>query len=480
MNQQDNIKVHFRTRVEVGETTFKIQLPRYKIEDGYTFSFEALTLIPEFYSQQAQALDYDSTAENATPINHPFQLEFYYDGDYYDKTGDKNKWTMSTLEKTHALVLQSLNTFFDKIRPAGSVYPPVTFDWINPTYYDAMMEINEFHSYGALTNYGVDYDAAVHNNWLPASHRRPGITNNLMYPTEQSDPAMSSVVKIRMFLAPNVKIGFSNDSLLSALGFIEGQYEPKKTLSSQIIFENPRTTTLQIDAGDVPKTILPSSTNRITVYQYDKKQVSRPGVLSTVKGNLKKFDKLAEDYNKPIKELAKTCNQVMGLEFNDTTKTFKIVYPDNPKVKTDITVPQVVSQELGYGREVTRIKSDTTPTAVEFAPEIKNLEHNARTLVYDVGMAQVEIEDSVNLQTVSFHNKVMANLEPEFDGTMRMRCSNVENSPQFIASYFGTPEVTFRVSRFSEDMKPVSLGLPVGAYIQGTLLGKRIKGESRV
>jgi len=479
MDQQDDtIQIPFRKRIEVGETKFSLDIPRYKIDDeAYTFEFESLRLVPEYYSQQAQLLDFDSEAENNFLVENPFQFEFTFTGDYYDKTNDNNKWSLSATDKDVSSILKSLNAFFDKVKPAGSVYPPATFDWVGTTFYDSGASIADFHQMAADSLYNEVYDPAKHDHFLPAGHRRESV-NNMIFPSVLDFAIMKKMVHIRLTLAPNVKLGFSNDKLLVALGFFDGQFQQKTYTSGQVTITNTSSTFKVYDGyvgiGDVKE----AAGAKMTLYQFDPKlQVSTIGMFITPRGELKLIDKLAKRYIENVKKLSLHCNQKVSLEYTKATKTFKFVFPDNPVVDTVVTLPAAMSNQLGYGREVTRITKDMVTQAKpqEFGGLVlSELERSSRTVVYDIGLAIVLLEDTFSNQTVLFQNKVMAVLEPIFDGTMTINHRG-NPSTKVYASSFAVPRMTFILSRFSEDMKPMPIALPCGAYIQGSLVGKRIK-----
>ena len=239
MDQHDDtIQIPFRKRIEVGETKFSLDIPRYKIDDeAYTFEFESLKLIPEFYSQQAQILDFDPEAENDFIVENPFQYEFTFTGDFYDKSNDNNKWTMTAADKDIATLMKNLNAFFDRAKPAGTFYPPATIDWVGTTFYDSGADMVTYHRMAAETFYGEKYDPAKHDNALPPGQKRPTI-NDMIFPSKLPPEELKKIVIIRLTLAPNVKLGFSNDKLLKALGFFEGQYLPKTHPSGQVFFPN--------------------------------------------------------------------------------------------------------------------------------------------------------------------------------------------------------------------------------------------------
>ena len=476
MDQSSNIYVPFRIRIEAGGTNFTIRLPRKKLEEGYHFYFDSLFLMPELYSKQAQVLGYDSLIEQDFPYTYPFQLEYTYGPEYYPTEKLANKWIQDP--KLHGDVdrtLKAINTYFDGAKPAGSVYSPIIFDWCFKAALEDEVDPNVFNATAIEVAYDREDDAPELHGWLPPGSKMPGV-NDWVFPTTMSDPLVQASTYIRMHLAPNVEIGFSNEVLLTTFGFTTNQYKPKESPNAQIKFFNPDPCNYLIITAEKPLgPIIPSISNKITLYTYQKKTRSCVGHLTTKRGHLVKPNKLAEDYTRGLKELAKRCNQTLELEYKTETKTFAFKYPINPNIKVEVLVPPDVSEQLGFPSFTTRIPQTMLASPVKVEKDIGDFVKNSMTIVYDVGLATVYLEDETNFQTVSFQNKVMATLEPENDGTMRMKCHYGPDGPQAFVSYLANPELVFSIARFSEDMEPVPLSLPVGAYISGQLVGKKYK-----
>lgn len=478
--KRSKISIPFRIRMEPNEHQFRIKLPRAKIEEGFAFHFDHLTIITELYSKQAQLQEYDSTLENAVEYTYPFVLDISFGADYY-KAGS-NKWSQTpSVDKTTKLTLESINTYFDINKPDGSQTPPLIFDWQLMSTPDSGFEINEFHKIGADSLYGRPYDADLDNNWLPASARLPGL-NNLQFPNlEGVDPRITESIQLRMHIGPNVKVGFSNDELLKLWGFSETQYSAKGAKSDQnTIVNTHRFRYLTVTAPTFPQKMVAKATNKITVYPASVAVTRSPeSFLKTIRGHQSKFDKLAKDYSKPLKAMANLYNTNLELDYDTGAKMFKFRYPA-ANVTIEVHTYSTIVEQLGYGKNVVRITPAMTPASVTFEKDLQDLEKNARSIVYDVGLATVTLDDSTNLQTIQFQNQVMATLEPEADGTLRMRCqgANSEDEEVYVSS-LSLPELVFSVSRFSEDNKPVPLGLPIGIYMQGKLIGKSIKAKRK-
>lgn len=475
MEQSSNMYIPFQIKIEAGEAKFTIPLPRDRIKDGYIFYFKTLTLKTDLYSKQAQIMGFDSIQEQEFQYTYPFRLEYNFGPDYYPTGNNANKWIQEPkTQNDHNTTLKNINEFFDALKPAGSVYPPVIFDWSLLTGMESGMDLNTFHAEKVKFLYNVEVDEPRHHNWLPPGAKKPGL-NNWMFPTNMSDPRVSKSTYIRMHLAPNAEIGFSNEALLIAFGFSANQYEAKKGANAQIKFFNPDPCKyLTIVAENPVGPMISSINNKITVYWHQKKMTSCEGHLTTKRGNLVKPDKLAEDYNKGFKDLANQCNQTLGLEYKEATKTFAFTYPNAPDLKTEVLLPSVVSEQLGFPRGTTRIPQSLAASPLNWVKDISDFVKSSVAIVYDVGLATVYLDDEINYQTMQFGNKVMATLEPMEDGTMRMMCNTGDDVATAFLSYLARPQLDFTIARFSEASKPVPLSLPVGAYISGQLVGKKV------
>lgn len=336
------------------------------------------------------------------------------------------------------------------------------------------MDLNEFNKMPLKFLYNTTEDNPSFHDWLPPGSRMPGI-NNWAYPTDPKDPMCLKTTYIRMHLAPNVEIGFSNDALLNAFGFTTKQYEPKTAKNAQIKFFNPDPINyLTIVAEKPVGTMKATVNNKITLYIHQKKVRSPEGVLSIKRKNLIHPEKIAEEYNKIFSEMAESCRHSLSLAYSPTTKTFKFTYPTTPGLTTDIYVDPNVTSQLGFPIGTYKIAQTDVASPLASVKDISDAIKEAKTIIYDVGMATVYLQDDFNFQTLQFTQKVMATLEPFDDGVMRMQCFSGVDVPTATVSYLALPELVFVLNRFSEESKPVPLSLTTGFYLNGTLVGKKV------
>lgn len=469
-----NVTISFRSRIEAGENTFEVPIQRKFADDpNRQFGFESITLMPEYQNTQAFVYNMDPKTELETVTQHPIQLEIVYGANYYHKDTGKT-WSYLTSQTLLGNLLKSINQYYDRNKPPGTLYPPVFFDWVHLMSFEEDTDIRMYPRETALEAYGEEFSEAKHGNWLPPSLQHMDEFNNCDFPTMDNDEYLDNV-RIRMWVAPNTTITFSNNELPLAMGFEKYQI-PEKSKKGQVPFENKSIMEFQrYFAADVPLTNLHSDKIRgtkINAYTTNDFVLSPMGSLQTSKQRERYPEKVAEDYSKSIRNLAKSVNLVMNLEYDkDGTKKFKIVYPNNDNVAVKIYVPQNIMKQLGFddsSGEFITSKSVSIPIVGKL--ETEELEKKAIALVYDTGMVTIDLVEQHSQLSSHSGNTLMATLHPKKDGTLRNRVYHGDVPRVHIS---GTnPDLKFAVYRFDDENRKMNLGWPVGAYIFGSLTGK--------
>lgn len=467
------VNIPFRTYLEVGQNKFKVKVPRRFLNEERnekSFGFSYLSLIPEYYSQQAFYNKLDAPGQNDWDSEYPISLDFDFDLSYM---GSKKAFVSLVDEIETGRLIKNINSHFDSKKPEGSLYPPVVIDWYNVNYQTANVSIREFHVAAAAAYYDTTFNESMHDNFLPQSMRQFTNFNNLAFPTTKDEATLADI-RIRIHLANNVQLGFSNEKLLAHLGFTPEQI-PGKSLRNQIILSNPyenRYATYKSASGPQYK-MTDARSSKVTAYANKKHLETEKETIRTTRVKEETPKELLQQINPILSELAHAYNQTLKLEFDEATKTFKLVGPTAEGIRTSVRLPHKLAKLLGYG-VVPVITTAMVPEAVQKVISIEESERLSRTLVYDVGMVAVNLEQQFSLQTSQFTNTLMATLEPDYAGTMSTR--PVGEMPTVCVTYY-SPELEFLVYRFSEKNVPIPLGLQVGAYIQGVLVGKSINTD---
>lgn len=473
----DDVTITFRSRVEVGESMFVVPIQRkFADHPNRRFGFESITLMPEYQNTQAFAYQLDPKSELQNVSKFPIQLEVSYGSNYYAKDATTRvAWSfLTTMHKNMSAVLSSINSYFDRNKPAGTFLPPVFFDWFHLEALDEEETIRGYVAKTADQAYGEEFDPAKHATWLPPSLQRYEQFNNCVYPTSDNAEYLADI-RLRMWVAPNTTITFSNNSLLLAMGFLLTQI-PEKTGRGQIPYVNTDLINYTMFSPyDSPGMTLPAEEikgTKLNCYVTNRTVLSPVNYLVTTKEREKNPTSLYEDYAKSIESLGKLMNIYMTLEFNRTgNKKFAIKYPNNANIIVRVNLPAPVMRQLGFDPAVGEwIDQRSVAIPVSTTIDTENLEQKALALVYDTGMVAVDLFQQTSQLSSHSGNTLMATLHPKKDGTLRNRIYFGDVPRVYVSN--ANPDLKFAIYRFDDDNVKHKLGWPVGAYVFGTLTGK--------
>lgn len=454
------VNIPFSIRLDAGDSTFKINVDKKFIDNpNRLFGFSSVTLTPDYYSRQAFQLNLDSEEELQAVVHNDYYLEVEYDNNVFDKSSYH-----STSPITFSSVLRNINKHYELNKPQGFVTPAIVFDWVHVGALSPKIDKETFYQNKVSTLYSGEFDETSRGGDISTSFN--GIVELNDYPFPTNVNALANVF-IRLTLAPNTTIAFSNDALPFALGFTSDQYTQKSKIQLKIqnTSSNAYKSVYCLNNPTLGNIVY---TTRIHVYPTDKYVVSEKSSLITTKEKERKPNLLVIDYNTSINALAKTLNLDFSLVHDASVKRFKFVYPENDGVRINLRVPPYVGHRLGYGH-VTLIKPsmDSEPYSEEI--EINSVEAIAKVLVYDTGMVVVSLDQQASKQTYQFTNTVMAIMESDDAGIMTTK-PGLE-FPRVPVSYFN-PNLEFVLSKFNEANEPIPLAWKVAAYIRGVLVGK--------
>jgi hypothetical protein len=465
----EEVCITFRSRIHPGESSFVVPVQRKFIDKR--FGVESITLMPEYQNTQAYVYNLDSKKELEEEINFPLQLQVSFLADYYTKDEAGKTWSYLTSQTRIDKVMVSVNQHFDKYKPSGTFYPPVFFDWIHLEGYDEDQET--FIETEATNLYSEAFNAAKHAAWLPNSLSSRDEINKFIFPTTNKAEVLD-VVRLRMWVAPNTTVTFSNKNLPLALGFQEAQI-PAKNKRGQVPFVNDDPTQYKMffvhDPPKVDVTLAELRGTKMNCYTTKDFVMSPMGQLVSQKQM--EFDpvNLCRDFAKGISTLAKTMNIYMDLKFDDNEKKFQFVFPQNNSISVRVFVPPTVFYLLGYDPSYgdfinERSVSSPVPRKVD---DTENLAKKALALVYDTGMVAVDLDDHASYLNSYSGSTLMATLYPRADGTLRNRIVRSQVARVNVSQT--NPHLNFILYRFDDYNNKSKLGWPVGAYVFGTLTG---------
>ena len=457
------VNIPFNVRLEPGDSSFTLDLSQLSVHHPkLRYGFTAVTVCPDYYSTQAFKLDMDSDRELKEIVSNKFSLDVELAKDAFDQ----NTWSIGTTKTNIGQILKSINTHFERHKPQGCFLPLVVFDWMHIGSLSKGVDSIKFHRDKAEDFYGEPYNESKHNNWLPTAFQNNGRLNNMLFPTNLTKAVFDSI-RIRMTLAPNVTVAFSNSDLPEALGFSQLQMPEK--IKNQIQFKNATVNSFEARiCQSTPNIENRVFTTKIHLYPSSTFITSAVGTFETTKEKERKPAEMAVDYNSTMQKLANSLNYDLQLLHSPADKKFKLVFPQGTGITVNLRVPTYIGHKLGYGH-VDYIRPTMTNLVYPDEINYKDVEKTARILVYDVGMLVISLDQRSSQQTHQFTNTYMALLEPEFSGVLKSPL--LMDMPFVPVSQF-RKELTFVLTRFSESNQPMPLDWKVGAFVRGMLVGK--------
>lgn len=455
-----SVNIPFSIKLDAGDSKFKIDVDKkYTDNPNRTFGFLSVTLTPDYFSRQAFQLQLDSEEELKSVISQDYNLEVEYDNNVFNAHPYHSTSTVVAIS-----LLRTINKHFEQYKPAGCITPLVVFDWHHVSAISPKVDKEAFYSGQLADLYVGTFDPTTIGTDIPSAF--DGIVELNKYPFPTKASALEEIV-IRVTLAPNVTIAFSNNILASALGFSDSQYSQITKLQYRI--QNASTTMYKsFYCENTPLLANIMYTTKINVYPTNKFVVSEKSTLTTTQERERKPSLLVADYNKSINALAKTMNIDFTLVHDADEKKFKFVYPEASGLKLFLRVTPYIGHRLGYGH-VTLIKPSMQTTSYHEDVESDSVEALAKVLVYDTGMVVVSLDQQASKQTYQFTNTVMAIMESDQAGIMTTK-PGVEYSRVPVSSFNSTLE--FVLSKFNETNEPIPLNWKVAAYVRGVLIGK--------
>lgn len=453
------VNIPFNIRLEPGDSSFKIDVDRkYTDDPNRLFGFSTVTLIPDFYNQQAFKLDMDSKEELEANISHDFQIELNTD----QQTYDRKKYNAPTVPRTIPAMVKYLNQHFLNNQPIGAKYPPAVIDWVHLLTLNLSPEDrNSYLVEHAMALYGEPFNGTRHVKALPQAYGDIFYLNHLAFPT---NPNVYQNIRIRINITAGISLAFSNDTLLKGLGYSAVQIPdtPKHRLDNPFFaFETFIAAKKAATEAAVYNTI-------VHAYPAVPRLTSDTFTFVTTKERERKPDNMAEDYSKILKEAGEKLNISLSIEHDAANKKFKIVYPAEEGFKVNLKVTPYIANKLGYGH-ITYITRDMVNAPYQLDIQFKDVEKVSRVQTFDTGMVVISLDQIGSQQTSQFTNTFMALLESDFGGYMTTRMGI--DWPRVAVSPFNSI-LEFVISRFSETNQPIPLGWKGGAYIRGLLTGK--------
>jgi hypothetical protein len=425
----DKKKILFKTYVPPGTSSFQVIVTAASPVTKCKFS--NLLVIPDYYSRKAAALDLDSPEAEGEMSTTDFHLTYQFLDEFYSA---ESKYVLTDSVPSVAKWLKDFNTHFDSVRPPGTLYPPVFFDWIHT---DLGIEVESlFGGRGAAT-------------LLPSSIPQSGLNPYLL----PSNVEMEKV-RIRVHIAPNVKVSFSTDGHLKGLGFGSLQIGKRRSLN-QFVWENPSLEFITLESESSPQsTPIVANIGKVMVGPSRDLITSANQTLSMTRKDFGDNQVLSETLKKVLKEIAILTNIEVKLKYEDGS--FQFEFPTNPHVRVAIHCQPQLAIRLGYGMvyQIHRNSIHKLPNEEALKADACTM---AETLVQDTAILAVRQSSNVTSE--------VAHLFPTQSGTMALMDATEFYLPRFRP--YVHPAI-FELQTYDQH-NPVPLQWVTGAYVSGVL-----------
>ena len=510
---------NFHETVPIGESSFRVAVPRsyatIKLPNGETlhrrFRFTELNVTPGFFSQRALILgaDGDGTVEPAeAELSLRLTLGFTcLDSLYFSERPDGNLVESNYDQGNRAVSLQNyvdaVNDHHENLIPEGFARSPAFLDWVDLNWYRTQgqpdAEQQETHDsedqtmplridpaqmvrFNCLTYYDVEEEDldVRHFNSLPRSVRSLKGVNNYALPTTYNveNPEDLESIRVRIHLAPNVRLAFSSKLQLEALGFTEDQLggrNPKK----RFVFENVGVgTEYLIFTADNPPSFggLAASSGRIyckpTRLRHTFEDVSVRFPAGSFSENGRTLGAVQGALDAALKKAGLIFPR---LKYDAVSTKFWFEHPPNDRLSLFVECDDRLAERLGYG-PVARITRNLLSAAVRDGNSTVEAESLSKALVFDAGMCIVTLDEASSNDTYGVDDYSMTTLWPTSSGTS-FQMSDKFSRPAYLPNLGGGGthqhliQMAFSLSTLKKNSTRVPLCLPISFTVEGTLEG---------
>ena len=470
------VTVPFKKRIPAGHSNFTIEVP--KSYSDMRFFFSSFYITPDFYSTEAALEELEDPEEADTPIVYDMGVKNVYPkkGNFYQGTFELDKAVTKT-----AQVMTKVNAFFEGHKPQICLSLGTFFDWTDERF-DAENETwDEFMEVMAMEYYGEPLDKTKHYNALPVSARSIPLVNNYLFPTQEIEDVRENIT-FRLWMAPNTGTFFSTDGHLLAMGFTQKQIG-KRTGQRKFVFKNLIDAYFEVvRAQNAPLLNIPKESLK-NVLKIDLRALTSVFIPLELKLEIKKKDSFKnENYatamKKAMQDLSEFTNTRVNVNYDETTKKFKFIFPPNPDVlKSTITLPTDLAERLGFGLVDSINRDRTEGDRVDDDYDITKTETKARALGYDTGMILVTNESKTSNTLIGISDQLMCTVYPNAVGVYSI--SPLENCfepptmslPNFFSGGQNDVSVPYKLYRFLDNNEPAKLDWKNGAFVCGQLRG---------
>ncbi len=473
-----SVKVPFRTFIPSETSTFEVPVPLQYL-DGRKFHFEHLSLVPHLFSREAAGYGVEAEEEGLVVYKSEFRLDV-------DFVGEKKNFFPSTFKPSSAALsardfVQEFNAFFEREKPNFVKRCPLFFDWTDLRLYSEDDYFEQAKAFDQVW-FNESFSLEKHGGGLPDSLENLGGVNHLKYPEKGAFSVAQmneEKFRVRLFVAPFLKVTFSVLGPLQDLGFTAAQFG-EQNAKRQITIINTEPFYTEFTALVAPKINLTSAVCTVNVYPAEPSASSHSRLLEIPAKDYKNNETLASRLNAKIQECANELNVNISLQFVEREKKFLFSFPSNDQIVLSLFLQKPeLSLRMGYFHSNVITKDSEAREVKDEGSNVNEADafNKCKALCYDTGIVICTLDQASSNTTSGVSDVCLASLFPDRDGVMEMvkRSSGVPPGVVLVSSSgsYAMVPFTFRLLRIYDNQEIRKFAWKDGAFINGELMGIR-------
>ena len=409
MEDKQDLVTHlpFKRDLAAHESGFTLENP-LNVRDGIKrmYHFSYLTIVPAYVSEAAAAEGMDDEELDPLVTEYEYYLEVEHKAGFFS---DETTFVLKPgTHKTHQ-VMKDLNSHFDGKKPPGMLRTPVALDWLHP-------HLGRFlHDRGQLGE-NMDmlssvfytepdsYNAETHYNVLPESARTSSpVLNNYRLPSNSN---MLEEVRVRMCIAPNTRVSFSNALLLYELGFTDDDIGPRGANQQYHISNPSMDNVIFVEASRPPKPtfdIAKTAQSKMYVNVVMAKMLLQ-GHYTSTKGRESEPSLLLEDFSKSLEKTTRNLNFKVRASKAGSGK-FMVDFPAYDKIDFKLRLSGHLASLMSFPTEVTKLAYESTKAVTKAPVDLRVGFEKGRAKAIDTVVATVALENVPSMNTRGLEHK---------------------------------------------------------------------------
>lgn len=497
----DDKSIAICCQVNPTESYFQVDLPNYFFidslkNDAKQISLTDVMMYPNYFSEKAvkHGLDFGTEIEAYKNITVSFSAELNK-LILRKSMNDADKYLVNhavALSVSASEIMEGMNRYFEKIKPAEMQRVPGFFDWTHTEIIEEDLGDEEYMT-GVASLLYEDGNLETKKDALHPSVLDLVGVNKYDFPTLRNAALMRNI-RARLNIAPNTRIVFSNKYLLSRFGIPSIYYYTK---NNQIVVENATDRWQRLEAvrcfffvkeddqtgAHAEQTeifnfiegALTSGHYKVFADIVDPQIRTRDVIIPIRQREWNSSDRAVElCLIKVIRTITNMTNIKLSMTYTSASRRFYFVIPSDASLVQEATlhIEPELAIRIGYG-PIDSLTWRSRP--LEAVTEELDSEAKARTLVYNTRVVLITLDQTVSHSTLNANQHVLALLYPVVDGTMRSTDWKGKHTVTLPSYSLGSDNIAFKCNLWTFNLlgEKVPLKWNTSATITGIIRSRK-------